>query len=60
MSNFFDGFGKIRYYIIVMSGLVGVYLWASITGTRFSGDDNELKEEPRGRTHAHGNGFYHK
>lgn len=58
--NYFEGFQKIKYYIIAVSVFFAVYVWAGVTGTRLIGDDNDSKEEPNGKSHSSGNGFYHK
>lgn len=56
--EYFKEFYKIKYYVLIVSLLFGLYAWAAITGTKLTGDDNEVKEERTGRQ-GHSN-FYHK
>lgn len=56
--EFFDGFAKIKYYIMVISALFVWFLWGTITGTRILGDDDQLREERN--TAQRLGGFHHK
>ncbi|MES2704905.1 MAG: hypothetical protein V4649_19875 [Bacteroidota bacterium] len=56
--NYFKDFDKILRYIIVIAVLYLVYAWAGITGTKITGDDNEVKETRDARQNR--NNFYHK
>lgn len=56
--DIFEGFSKIKYYIILMASLFGLYVWAGVSGTRIFGDDNIAGEERSGNQRSHG--FYHK
>ena len=57
----------IRYFALFLLFIVGLFTWATMTGSRFLGDDNESVENRGG--YGSGNsrggrgvrhGFYHK
>ncbi|GAB3971849.1 hypothetical protein GCM10028806_22830 [Spirosoma terrae] len=59
---------KIKYYVVAVFCALGLFTWASITGTRLLGDDKESVEGANGyyRSGHAGSGrsgysrFYHK
>jgi hypothetical protein len=55
--DFFSGFEKIRYYIMIVATLLTGYVWATFSGTKVMGDDNQVKEE---RSNPGESNFYHK
>jgi hypothetical protein len=65
-----DELAKIKYYLAFLLVLSGVFVWATLTGTRFLGDDKESRENINGygqgghssyrRSGYRSSGFYHK
>jgi len=58
-----QGFKNIKFYILGLLLAFGFYSWASFSGTRIFGDDNENKDghaiNSSGSGHAGGHGFYY-
>ena len=58
-------FKPLRFYALFVLLVLGVFTWATLTGTRFLGDDNESTENRQGYGSSRGGSggrarFYHK
>lgn len=56
----FEDIKKVKFYTIFCVLVFGVWFWASATGRKLIGDDNESKETATTTRSSHTNRFYHK